>query len=380
MRVAVNTRLLLPNNLEGIGWYIHELMRRMVVAHPEVQFLFIFDRPFDEAFRYGPNVEMVAVPPQARHPVLWYLWFEHSVPRLLRRWGADIFFSPDNYASLNVGIPTVLTVHDLIPIHFPKQIPGRWAASYCTRWFPRFMDRADTIITVSEYVKADIQQTAGISANKIKVIYNGCREGFGPISEPSKAAVQAEFSNGQPYFFYAGAIHPRKNVPRLLRAFDQFKSRTGGSVKLLLAGRWAWQTGEVKATWASMKWKEDVHFLGYVPEKTLKDLTAAAIAVTYVSWSEGFGLPLVEAMYSDVPVMAASATALPEVGGAAALWVDPFSEEEIARGLERLYIDENLRSTLIENGREQRVRFSWDRAARELWLVLEKTAKNPKYG
>lgn len=373
MRIAVNTRFLLPGQLEGFGWYTHEIVRRMVLAHPEDSFLFLFDRPFDRRFIYAENVTPVAVFPPARHPALFYSWFELALPPVLRRFGAEVFFSPDSMCILRSSVPTVMTVHDIVPLHFPEQIP--WLTRrYLLHMLPRFLNRAERIVTVSKYVKADIVQTCGTDPAKIDVVYNGCRTGFGPLESIDKQAVREQFADGRAYFFYTGAIHPRKNIHRLIRAFDQFKTRTGAPVELLLAGRFAWQTGAVKSAYEQAVHAEDIQFLGYVPEADLTRLMGSALALTYVSLSEGFGLPVLEAMYAETPVMAANATCLPEIAGGAALLVDPASETAMAEGLEKLYRDRAFGTELVEKGRVRRQDFSWDLAAEQVYTLLREQA------
>ncbi len=374
MRIAINTRFLLPKRLEGLGWYTHEIAQRLVARHPEDEFLFLFDRPFDPRFVYASNVTPLVLFPPSRHPILWWWWFEGSVPNALHRWKADVFFSPDSYLSLKAKTPTVMTVHDLAPLHQPEGIP--WLIrKYYQHYLPKFLHRAEHILTVSEYVRQDIGATGSVDLSRISVAYNGCREGFVPLQAAEKQVVREKFSAGQEYFFYTGAIHPRKNIPRLIRAFDQFKTRTGASVKLLLAGRMAWQTGEVTTAYEQAGSRGDIHFLGYVSEAELFRLTAAALALTYVSLSEGFGLPMLEAMHTDTPVMAANATCLPEIAGDAALLVDPFSEMAMAEGLEKIWTDRVFAQKLIENGRRQREKFSWDAAAEHIYEMLAKTAQ-----
>jgi glycosyltransferase involved in cell wall biosynthesis len=374
--IAVNTRFLLPGQLEGFGWYTHEIVRRMVLQHPEDHFIFLFDRPFDPRFVYASNVTPLVVSPPARHPILFRLWFEFSVPRVLRRHGAEVFFSPDSMCSFRTPVPTVMTCHDLVPLHFPEQIAVRHRR-FLLKFIPKWLHRAEKVLTVSEFVRTDIIDTCAIAADKVVAVYNGCRDGFFPLRDTEKQAVRVQYADGYDYFFYAGAIHPRKNVPRLLRAFDQFKVKTGASVKLLLAGRFAWQTGEVRSVWEASQYRDDIHFLGYVGEEALPRLTAAAMASVYVSISEGFGLPLVEAMACETPVITSNTSCLPEVAGVAALLVDPFSETAIAAGMEKIYADRAFANQLVLKGREQLKKFSWDSAAEQVYALLKTTAKHP---
>ncbi|MFN0013077.1 MAG: glycosyltransferase family 4 protein [Saprospiraceae bacterium] len=374
MRIAVNTRFLLPGKLEGLGWYTHELLRRMVRQHPSDEFVFLFDRPYDPAFVYADNVQPQVLFPPARHPVLWYTWFEWAVPRALDRCRADVFFSPDSFLSLRAHTPTVLTVHDLIPLQHPEQVPW-WSRDYYLHFFPRYIRRAAELVSVSTFTKNAILETVpGVLPEKITVVHNGSREGFRPLVDAEKQAVRAEFSANQAYFFYTGAIHPRKNIPRLIRAFEVFKNATGAPVKLLLAGRFAWEAGAVRTAVEHSRHRSDIVFLGYVPEVQLPRLQAAALAAVNVSLSEGFGLPVLEALHCDVPVLCSNTTALPEVAGDAALLVNPESEADIAAGLQRLYADVALREGLVEKGRQRRSGFDWDRAASAVWAVLERAA------
>lgn len=373
LKIAVNTRFLMPGQLEGFGWYTHEIVRRMVAQHPEDEFVFLFDRPFDGQFVYGKNVTPVVLWPPARFAPQFYGWFEWAVPRALKKHKADVFFSPDAMCSLSAKTPTVMTCHDLVPLHFPEQIP-LIHRHYLLHFLPKHLRRAERILTVSEYVRRDIFQTCDIPLEKVSTVHNGCREVFVPIQDFEKQRIRNEHAAGQEFFFYTGAIHPRKNIPRLIRAFDLFKNKTAAPVKLLLAGRFAWETGEVKATFEQANSRADIHFLGYLGDEDLPKLMASALALAYVSISEGFGLPLLEAMYAEVPVLAADVTAMPEVAGEAALLVDPFSETAIAEGLEKLWRDEFLRQKLVEKGRLQREKFSWDTAAGQIYQILKATA------
>ena len=148
MRIAVNTRLLLKGKMEGMGWFAFEVLKRMVEQHPEDQFLFLFDRPYDKQFVFGENVETRVLFPPARHPILWYIWFEISVKRALSKWKPDVFFSPDGYASLSTTVPQAMVTHDLAFIDYPQYIPKTVAAYY--RFFcPKYVEKAQRVMFLS---------------------------------------------------------------------------------------------------------------------------------------------------------------------------------------------------------------------------------------
>lgn len=369
MKIAVNARFLLPDKLEGIGFFTQEVVRRLVVRRPDDEFLLLFDRPFDSRFIFGPNVQAVVAPPQARHPLLWLAWFELSVPLALARWRPDVFFSPDGYCSLAARTPTLMVTHDVAHLHYPDQIPFA-ARHYYNFFVPRYLRRADHVATVSAFSKADIIAHYGLPAEKISVAPNGVRPGFRPMSAAEKQAVRARYAQGEAYFFYVGAVHPRKNLARLIAAFDRFRQQSGAPVRLLIAGRMAWQTGAIREAWEAARHQDAIAFLGYVPEEELPGLVGSALALTYVSLFEGFGVPLLEAMHAETPIISSQAASMPEVAGDAALLANPENVAEIAAAMQRLYTDEALRQQLIMRGREQRNRFNWEDATTAIETAL----------
>lgn len=373
MRIAVNTRFLLKDKLEGIGWYTYEVMKRMVQDHPEDEFFFLFDRPYDEKFIFGPNVKGVVVSPPARHPVLWYIWFEHAVPGVLKKIKADVFFSPDGYCSLKSRIPTLMTMHDLAYLHYPGQVDSITERYY--RYFvPKFLQRAEKVTTVSDYVKNDITTNLKISSDKIFRAYNGARNEFQPVDENAKQSIRNQFSDGMEYYLYYGAIHPRKNILNLIGAFEKFKSLSGSPKKLLLVGRMAWQTKEIEHRIKISPYIADIKHIDYL-DSSLPLLVASAKAIVYVSLFEGFGLPVLEAMKSGVPVITSNVTSMPEVAGDAALCVNPGDISEIANALEKVETDKNKAAQLVQKGLDRSTFFSWDLTAKAIYKELRLLVK-----
>ncbi len=370
MKIAVNTRLLLKGRLEGIGWFSYETLKRITRAHPEHEFYFLFDRKYDEEFIFASNVHPVVIPPQARHPLLYYLWFEQAVPRVLRKIGADLFFSPDGYLSLNTRVPSMNVFHDLNFEHYPKDLP--WIErKFYRHYFPEYAHKARRIATVSEYSKSDIVKLYGVDKTKIDVVYNGANENFKPISSFEIENTREKYSGGSPYFIFVGSLHPRKNLARLFAAFDLFKKSDDRDVKLLIVGEKKWWTTEIDTAFEKMQAKEDVIFAGRLTIIDLHLVLASALATAYVSYFEGFGIPIVESYYCDVPVITSNVTSMPEVAADAALLVDPFSVQSIADALTQMAKDESLRQDLIEKGRERLKMFSWQKTSERLWASMQ---------
>ena len=367
LKVAVNTRLLLKGRMDGIPRFIHETTRRMVLANPAVEFHFLFDRAYDPQFVYADNVIPHVLHPQARHPILWYLWFEHSVRRFLDKNNIDVFYSGDMYLSLGTKVKTLYVSHDLNYIHYPKGLKFR-DRKYLQYYFPKFHRRADHIIAVSEFTKMDIVKQLGIKEPKISVAYNATPDGFDIMSEEGKDKVRQLYSGGKPFFFFVGSLHPRKNLTRLLAAFDKFKMEKGSEHRLIIYGRRAFKTGEIFSVYEKMRYKEDVIFIDN-DDCSVQDIMPAATALCYPSIFEGFGIPILEAFSCGVPVITSNVSSMPEVAGTAAILIDPFKIEDISDAMNKS-LNTSVTKPLIEQGLQRIHKFSWKSSAQIIYSKL----------
>lgn len=372
MKIAVNTRLLIPDKMDGIAWFTYETLSRIVRNHPEHHFIFIFDRKPDERYLFASNVEPVIAHPQARHPVLWYLFFEFGIPVVLNKHKPDMFLSPDGWLSLRAKTPSLTVMHDLNFEEHPEFIP-LIVRRYYHYFFPRFARRADRIATVSEYTRKDIVKRYGVEAEKIDVVYNGANESYKPVDEITVKNTRKRYTAGAPYFVFVGTIHPRKNLSNLFRAFGAFKKRKESDIKLLIIGDRKWWTEDIRSSYESLEHKDDVVFAGRLSTRELHHAVASALAMTYVSFFEGFGIPIVEAYYCGVPVITSNVTSMPEVAGDAALLVDPFSIDSICDAMMKIAWDKDLRMKLIKRGKMRGKEFTWQKSADKLWNSIMKT-------
>jgi glycosyltransferase involved in cell wall biosynthesis len=372
LKIAVNTRLLLHERMDGIGRFACETLKHISTHHPEHEFLFIFDRPYHKSFIFSKNVTPIVVPPPARHPLLFLAWFEVSLPYVFKKHKPDLFLSPDGFLSLKTNVPSIGVIHDLNFEQFPADLP--WAVRvYFQRMFPKFALKAKRIATVSEYSKRDIMTRYMVPFEKIDVVHNGSSTNFIPFDEDQKSAVRKQYTSNREYFFFVGSLHPRKNLINLFRAFDRFKLADRKGIKLVIAGARMWWTNEIMQTYETMKFREDVIFTGRVTDHELARLMASALALTYVSYFEGFGIPILEAFNCEVPVITSNTTSMPEVAGDAAILVDPFAVESITAAMHAVVDDAVLRKRLIEKGNLQKEHFSWEKTGEKLWKTIEQT-------
>lgn len=358
--------------MDGIAWFSYESLKRLSTSHPEHEFIFIFDRPYDNEFVFSKNVTPVVIGPQARHPFLFVLWFELSIPFILKKYKADLFLSPDGYLSLLSKIPSIAVLHDLNFEYYPKDLPF-FSRNYYKFFFPRFAKKASRIITVSEYSKKDIRKLYNIEADKIDVAYNGVNENYFPISNDEKEKVRNEYTDGKQYFIFVGTLHPRKNLVGLFHAFDIYKRQTKSESKLVIVGNKQYWTNEIKNTYLAMNYKSEVIFLGHLSPKILNRLVSSAVAMMYVSYFEGFGIPIIEAFKAETAVITSNVTSMPEVAGDAALLIDPFNAQEIANAMEKVESNLFFRTELIERGKKRVELFSWDYTTESIWNSIKRT-------
>ena len=370
MRIAVNTRLLLHGKLEGIGRVEYELLSRITRDHPEHEFIFIFDKKYSEEFIFSDNVKPIVVMPPTRAPILMYLFFEWSVYRTLKKHKADIFISPDGWVSLRSKVPTISIIHDLNFEYFPEFFP-RKMLRYYQHFFHKFAKRADKIVAVSEYTKQDIIKCYDINPSKVDVVYNACSDNFHPISEEHKVRTREKYTDGCEYFIFVGSLHKRKNLVNLFLAFDNYKDLSNKDTKLVIVGNKKWWKGDIENTYNTLKNKSSVIFTGFLSAEYVNDIVASAIAELYISFFEGFGIPILEAFNAETAVITSNTTSMPEVAGDAAIIVDPYKVDEIVSAMIKVESDVECRNELILKGRQQSQRFCWDNSAKKFWNIIE---------
>lgn len=305
----------------------------------------------------------------------------------------DVLFVPAHTLPIirRPGLKTVVTVHDLGSEYLPSMHQIR------QRFYLGFMQKvqlktATKIIAVSKATKEDLVKRVGLSPDKVSVIYEGYdKDLFKPIK--GDALINTlRYYNLQPktYLLFVGTVQPRKNLERLIRAFAKFHLR--GGLKLVIAGSKGWLSDEIynAAAIVNQRYKKRsdviasdyelpkklgiegrVKFLGYVPEKDLPALYSGAVALTFPSLFEGFGLPILEAQASGCPVLTSNISSMPEVAGKGAVYVDPYSVDDIVEGMEKVQ-NSKVKSQNIKAGFENIKRFSWEKCARETLEVLER--------
>lgn len=374
MIIAVNTRLLIADKPEGYGNFIFETFKRITRNNPEHQFVLIFDRPYDDRLVFGENVKAVVTSPVAGHPLLWKLWYDVKLPAVLKKYKADIFVSCDGFCSLHTKLPQCLLVHDLAFLHQPATIK-KAHLFYYKRYTPKFLIKATFIATVSEFIKQEIIVQYKTCVAKIDVVFSGVKEIFLPVSDEDKTSTKEKYTEGKEYFLYAGSVSPRNNLIKLLKAFSVFKKRQQTNMKLVIAGRLDKKNESFKENLKTYKYRNDVLLTGYLEETELVKIMGSAYGFVYPSLYEGFGVPVLEAMRSEVPAITSANSAMQEITKGAALYADANSHTDIAEKMMMLYKDEKLCKELIQKGKQVAAEYNWDRTAALLWQSILRTVE-----
>ena len=267
------------------------------------------------------------------------------------------------------SIPTVLTVHDLIFRHLPEHHKPLNRV-YLNLALPLYCRRATHIIAISECTRRDVMAAYGLPPEKVTVIHEAADPRFQPQTPDRVTAVRQQYGLPERYILFVGTIEPRKNLTRLLHAFEALHADDLCDA-LVVVGKPGWLFGDFFTALERSPVRDAVLLPGYVPDEVLPAVYSGARALAFPSLYEGFGLPALEAMACGTPVACSGTSSLPEVAGDAALYFDPSCQGSIVEALRRMLSDPDLRSELAQRGLERAARFSWDRVADKTKAVYE---------
>lgn len=183
--------------------------------------------------------------------------------------------------------------------------------------------------------------------------------------------MQLKYSKGKPYLVYVGSVHPRKNVDSIILAFDKYKEKHKTNHQLVIAGRWAWKSDTTKRLIDTSAFKTEIHVVNNV-EEGMPAIMSAAECALYISLHEGFGIPVLEAMQSHVPIITSNISSMPEVAGSAGVLVEPTNIEMISKAIYNILSKKEYRQSLIQKGVHRVQEFSWDKTADIIYQALQK--------
>jgi glycosyltransferase involved in cell wall biosynthesis len=357
----------------GIGRYAGSLARALVAQAPD-RFALFYNRTGGTRPPEGLETVPARTIRAGYKPWRMAVWmgqlarvgFNRLVP------DAELFHATEHLLPPLRGVPTVLTVHDMIFKLFPEhqKLLNYW---YLNMTMPLYCRRAGAILTVSEASKRDIVRHYTLAPERVTVIHEAASPEFAPAEPSVVDEARRRYGLPEGFLLHVGTIEPRKNLTRLIEALQQLRE-AGLRIPLVLTSSKGWLYDEFFRRLEALDVQDAVHFTGYVPTADLPLLYNAATVVVTPSVYEGFGLPVLEAMACGIPVVSSSSSSLPEIGGDAAVYFDPYDVEAMASAIRAVWTDAELRADLQERGLVQAARFSWDRAARETLGVYQRLA------
>jgi len=366
MRIGINT-LFLDRPETGSGQYTRNLLEALAKVDPTNEYLLI-----------SPGSALKVHNPQSAFRNLGKLWFEQvSFPLACRH--LDLAHVPYFAPPLFPTVPTVVTIHDLIPLILPAYRGSPLVRCY-TQLVAAAARRAKAVITVSQASQRDIVRYLDIPPEEIYVTYEAADETFQPVEDEAQlAAIHQKYALPERYLLYLGGFDQRKNLPALLRAFALLVNRQP-QAKLVIAGQLPARDSPLfphpRRLISELGLEEKVIFTGWVPEEDKPVLLSEATAFVFPSLYEGFGLPAIEALACGTPVIASNRTSLPEVVGDGGILVEPTDVKALAEAMEILLVDEALRGELRQRALAQAAKFSWEQTARETLAVYRKVARH----
>jgi glycosyltransferase involved in cell wall biosynthesis len=300
-------------------------------------------------------------------------WRSYGIIKDLTRDGIQVFHGLSNELPNGLqkaGIKSVVTIHDLIFLRYPELYPAIDRFFYCQK-FRKACEQADVIVAVSEQTKRDIMEFYGTSSEKIQVVYQDCHKAFHTLQPFQGSDMCQKYGITQPYVLCVGTIEARKNQLRLVQAFQA--AQLADAQLVLVGGKTKFQQ-DIESFVANNQLDRKVRILNNVPFADLPALYQSARVFAYPSFFEGFGIPIVEALHSGVPVLAATGSCLEEAGGDGGLYVNPNDTDELAQKLQLLWQDEVLRQRLIGNGQRYIKQFAAEKIAKKLMNIYESSS------
>lgn len=372
MRILINTVFLTSEHLGGSWAYTANLVSRLTRLPSAHEFLIMTNREsVDRLDCDAARAKKVVVDLNVNSRIRRVAWEQISLPRIVKQQGIDLVHSTGNVLPLHVGVPAIVTLHDLQYLDYPQYFPFL-RRMYLTYFVPRSVSRAAAIITISEFTKQHICRSFKADPGKIHVTYlAGLLEKSGVVSGDDND-VRKRFGLKRPYLMAVGSSLPHKNLPRLISAFAGVSADVPYDLVIVGESGANKQVLETAVELAGLSGTGRVRFTGFVTRRDLVALYHDAEAVVIPSLYEGFGIPAIEAMDCGCPVLAANCTALPEIVGDAAMLFEPTDVADIGRALKEFHRDPSLRLTLKEKGTRRAEGFSWEKVAAETLQLYDK--------
>lgn len=374
MRVLVDIRHLSSPNVAGVGGYTKSLLNTLFEIDKENEYVLLSSGmktpPSPPLVRGGITHLHILVPNKLLN--LRTLLLRHPTLNWRVREPIDLIFLPNlAIAQLPEDIPTVLTLHDFSWQIYPDFFSRKMQIWHKTTRPSELIAKSRSIIVPSQSSKSDLERLFATPHDKSHVIPHGVSPIFNAKMFASDHGARSRLKLPKKFVLFVGTIEPRKNLLALIEGVKEYRERTHDDLHLVIVGGWGWRSHAVRRR----LWKRDtygwIHQLGYVDIHDLPVVYRSALATIFPSIYEGFGLPILESLASGTPVITSHTSSMPEVGGNAAIYIDPYNSRDISEALRGLMGSSSMQKQLKDQGIERARQFTWEKAARETLNVFE---------
>lgn len=362
--LAINAAFLNKKEQNDTDRFLYAIWQDIFAANTQDRFLLISDKPLMDGLTFPQNVTVIIAGPENKNKLLTYFWYRYTLPRILKKHNADVYFAANGIASMYTKIPQHLLITDIGFLQHPELYPEK-SQLYSSKLLPLYLKKASSVISLSASEKDILQQQFN---NNCTLITPAINSQFIPLPYNEKKLVKEKYTEGHEYFLYSGSMHARNNLMHVLKAFSKFKKRQQSNWKLVIAV----ENDDTKFAGKlnSYKHKDDVVLLQNIDAGQLPALTAAAYAIVAPALYEGVGLNLLQVMQCNVPVIASKTTNLFTLSSDIALYTDADSIDDIAQQLMLLYKDENLCKKLAQKAADFVQQYNNTQAASQLWQTI----------
>ena len=368
MRIAIEAQRIFRTNKHGMDFVALESIRELQKIDKENEY-FIFVSPGeDRCLESSENMHII----ELKCPT-YPLWEQMALPRAVKRFKPDLLHCTSNTAPLHCPVPLVLTLHDIIYLEKRQSSSQSWYQEmgwhYRRLVVPRILPKCKKIITVSQFERKRILEALHLPSEQLVAVYNGFNSHF--HLQPKAPGITRKYIDSDNYLFFLGNTDPKKNTPRVLKAYSEYLKRSEKKLPLLIADLKEDAIDRILEEEKITDIKSSLRFPGYIANTDLAALYSGAFAFLYPSLRESFGIPMLEAMACGTPIITGNTSAMPEIAGEGALLVDPYHPEEITEKILQLENDNQFYQQQIEYGLERSKLFSWKNSAEAVLKIYK---------
>lgn len=372
MKIAIEAQRLFRTNKHGMDFVVLEQIKQLQKIDTTNEYYILVAPGDDKCVQESSNVKIIEIACPS-----YPLWEQWALPRQIKQLKPDLLHCTSNTAPISCNVPLVLTLHDIIYLEKSQQKSKssyqQLGRLYRRLVVPRILPHCEKIITVSHFECNRIAQALSLPSDKITVLYNACSERF--FHREKSDEIVKKYNLPERYYFFLGNTDPKKNTDNLLKAYAECLKKYPELPTLVIADLSPVYMDQLLTELNLLHLKEHIRLTEYINNSDLPFIYSQAELFLYPSLRESFGIPILEAMSCEVPVLTSNTSAMPEIAGEAALFVDPFSVDSITQGILKLHEQPDYRQEFITKGLERVKKFSWGINASQLLDIYREVYK-----